>query len=151
VIIVEGELDKLSLEEAGYRNVVSVPSGALPPRRVSAAAGGGAPAAPAGHRQLDAKFAFVARAEAALAGAAILLAVDADAPGLALAEELARRLGRGRCRLLRWPTGCKDANDFLMGADLAAAGLEGGGEPNPGRLCEYVRSNAVPMPPESLV
>lgn len=32
VIIVEGEMDKLSLEEAGFRNVVSVPDGA--PARV---------------------------------------------------------------------------------------------------------------------
>ena len=28
IIIVEGELDKLAMEEAGYRNVVSVPDGA---------------------------------------------------------------------------------------------------------------------------
>lgn len=36
VIIVEGEMDKLSLEEAGFRNVVSVPDGA--PARVKARA-----------------------------------------------------------------------------------------------------------------
>lgn len=34
VIIVEGEMDKLSLEEAGFQNVVSVPDGA--PARVKA-------------------------------------------------------------------------------------------------------------------
>lgn len=28
IIIVEGEMDKLALEEAGYTNVVSVPDGA---------------------------------------------------------------------------------------------------------------------------
>ncbi len=28
VIIVEGEMDKLSLEEAGFKNVMSVPDGA---------------------------------------------------------------------------------------------------------------------------
>jgi twinkle protein len=30
IIIVEGEIDKLSMEEAGYRNCVSVPDGAPP-------------------------------------------------------------------------------------------------------------------------
>lgn len=33
----------------------------------------------------------------------IVLATDADAPGLALAEELARRLGRERCHRVAWP------------------------------------------------
>ena len=34
IIIVEGEMDKLALEEAGFRHVVSVPDGA-PPRSFS--------------------------------------------------------------------------------------------------------------------
>jgi twinkle protein len=46
------------------------------------------------------------------------LAVDADEPGQALAEELARRLGRNRCWRVRWPDSgdapCKDANEVLL-------------------------------------
>ena len=57
----------------------------------------------------------------------IILATDSDAPGQALAEELARRLGRDRCWRVRWPTtddkgdqqgqaelARKDANEVLM-------------------------------------
>jgi twinkle protein len=43
----------------------------------------------------------------------IILAGDMDPAGLALREELARRLGRHRCWLVVWPDGCKDACDTL--------------------------------------
>jgi twinkle protein len=133
---VEGELDKLALYEAGVRNAVSVPGGALPPRRVAPAA---PPAAAQADRRLAAKFSFLRRAGPELAGARrIVLATDADVPGQALAEELARRLGRGRCALLRWPDGCKDANDALL--VLGPAGLRA-----------WVARAAQAMPAESLV
>ncbi len=54
----------------------------------------------------------------------IILAVDGDGPGQALAEELARRFGKERCWRVYWPdsgdTPCKDANDGLLthGADV---------------------------------
>jgi twinkle protein len=55
----------------------------------------------------------------------VILATDNDAPGNALAEELARRLGRERCWRVRWPGNVhegaqlqpdyrKDANEVLM-------------------------------------
>jgi len=66
--------------------------------------------------------------------AKIVIATDNDGPGNALAEELARRLGRERCWRVKWPGvdapggRRKDANEVLMqdGADalrgmLAAA------------------------------
>jgi twinkle protein len=85
-VIVEGELDKLALEEAGIRNVVSVPDGA--PEKVKA----GEP------NPEDAKFAFLANcAEYLDRPDSIILAVDNDRPGQALGEELARRLGKERC------------------------------------------------------
>jgi twinkle protein len=113
VIIVEGEPDKLALEEAGIRNAVSVPDGA-----------------PAGLKASesdpeDGKFAFLANCAEHLERLdRIILAVDNDGPGLALAEELARRLGKERCWRVRWPDSgdvrCKDANDVLVthGADV---------------------------------
>ncbi|KAL1320666.1 hypothetical protein HN51_065347 [Arachis hypogaea] len=114
VIIVEGEIDKLSLEEAGFQNCVSVPGGApgkvskdLPPIEKDTA-----------YQYLwnwKEYFDKVVR---------IILATDNDPPGRALADELAKRLGQERCWQVHWPkkddTNCfKDANEVLkyMGAD----------------------------------
>ncbi|CAL9075667.1 unnamed protein product [Musa textilis] len=110
VIIVEGEIDKLSMEEAGYRNCVSVPDGA--PAQVSKE-----PPAAAGE---DTKFQYLWNCKEYLEKASrIILATDADGPGQALAEELARRLGKERCLRVKWPEKdatevCKDANEVLM-------------------------------------
>jgi twinkle protein len=106
-IIVEGELDKLALEVAGYRNVLSVPDGA--PEKVGDGDRG----------PTDVKFSYLANCADQLERLTrIILAVDADGPGLALEEELARRLGKERCWRVRWPDGndapSKDANDVLM-------------------------------------
>jgi twinkle protein len=107
VVIVEGEPDKLALDEAGVRNVVSVPDGA--PAQVKA----GEPCPG------DARFSYIANCIGYLDRLdRIVLAVDSDRPGLALAEELARRLGKERCWRVRWPdasdTLCKDANETLL-------------------------------------
>lgn len=109
VIIVEGEMDVLSLREAGFSNVLSVPDGA--PQQVRD--GEIDP-------DEDAKFEYVWNCRDELASVEkIILATDADAPGRALAEELARRLGRERCWRVDWPTANdaqrKDANEVLVG------------------------------------
>jgi twinkle protein len=102
-VIVEGECDKLALDEAGIRYVASVPDGA--PNAVK----DGPP------DNDDRKFAFLRNCVDHLARLKrIIVAVDADGPGQALAEELARRLGRERCWRVRWPEGCKGANDVLL-------------------------------------
>ena len=41
------------------------------------------------------------------------LAGDNDGPGKGAMDELARRLGRHKCWVVKWPEGCKDANDAL--------------------------------------
>jgi twinkle protein len=124
-VIVEGECDKLALEEAGIRHVVSVPDGA--PDKVKA----GDP------DPEDAKFAFLANCTEYLDRLdRITLAVDADGPGRALAEELARRLGKERCWRVGWPDSgdvqCKDANETLLthGADVLRECIEAA-EPYP--------------------
>jgi 5S rRNA maturation endonuclease (ribonuclease M5) len=38
----------------------------------------------------------------------ICLAVDADAAGETLANELARRLGRNKCKITKWPRDWRD-------------------------------------------
>ena len=94
VIIVEGEMDKLALEQAGFKNVVSVPDGA--PARVK---DGDLPPA-----SEDTKYSYLWNCRAWLDQAVrVVIATDNDAPGDALAEELARRLGRERCWRVRWP------------------------------------------------
>lgn len=99
LIIVEGEIDKLSIETAGFINCVSVPDGAPAPET----------------KNYTNKFSFLEGCDEFLSGfKQIILAVDNDAPGQTLEEELARRLGRERCSRIQWPEGCKDANEVLV-------------------------------------
>lgn len=101
LVIVEGEIDVLSAKEAGIENVVSVP--------------GGAPLKVADGKVLpseDKKFAFVWNARELLdAVPYVVLATDQDPPGQALAEELARRIGKDKCRLAKFDS--KDFNEIL--------------------------------------
>lgn len=96
LIWVEGEIDKLSMEVAGFASCVSVPDGAPTPNT----------------KNYDSKFDFMDAPELERAKHHII-AVDNDEPGVRLEEELLRRLGRDVCRVVRWPEGCKDANDVL--------------------------------------
>lgn len=117
IVWVEGEIDKLSCEVAGFTNVVSVPDGAPAPDAKNYAT----------------KFSFLESAESIISAAdKHILAVDADAPGQALQEELARRIGREKCYRVIWPDGIKDANECLVnvGADFLRSCLEGA-EPYP--------------------
>jgi len=93
-IITEGEIDCLSLYEAGYHNAVSVPNGA-------------------GTGTLQLKYLdncwqyFEDKTQ-------IIIFTDNDNPGTQLKEELARRLGKDRCLYITFPDDCKDANDVLI-------------------------------------
>jgi len=101
IIIVEGEIDALTLHEAGIENVLSVPGGA--PVKVA----DGKVAA-----SEDKKFAFVWNAREVLEKAPyVVLATDQDIPGQALAEELARRIGKEKCRLAKFQA--KDLNEVF--------------------------------------
>jgi twinkle protein len=105
IVIVEGEMDKLALEEAGFASVVSVPDGA--PGKVRDG--------PVPDPSEDRKFEYLWNCRAALDPVSrIVVAADSDAPGQALAEELARRLGKERCFRVQWPEGRKDANEVLQ-------------------------------------
>ncbi len=46
--------------------------------------------------------------------AEIILAMDTDKRGVALRDELVRRLGVDRCKVVAWGEGCKDANEYLL-------------------------------------
>lgn len=98
-IIVEGEIDKLSFDEAGFKNCISVPDGAPTPNT----------------KDYASKFNFLNSAEEVLGKVkTFYIAVDNDEPGKRLEEELTRRLGRERCMKVTFPDGCKDANDVLV-------------------------------------
>lgn len=107
LVIVEGEIDALTLIECGIPNAVSVPSGA--PIKVSD--GKVAPSE-------DKKFSFVWDAFETIEKLPyVVIAVDTDVAGQALAEELARRIGKDKCRIAK--SGFKDLNDAFLaeGAD----------------------------------
>lgn len=102
IIIVEGEIDALTLLECGVKNVLSVPSGA--PMKV---VDGKADASE------DKKFSFVWKAHDVLSAVPyVTIATDNDSAGQALAEELARRIGKDRCRIAK--STFKDLNEALL-------------------------------------
>ena len=92
-VIVEGEMDVLSYHEAGIQNVISVPNGAT-----------------LNHNNLDYLDNCIDYFEDK---EKIILAVDADEAGVALQNELIRRLGAEVCFLINF-VDCKDANEYLL-------------------------------------
>lgn len=99
LVWVEGECDKLAVEVAGIRQCVSVPNGAPPP----------------GSKNYEALLSFLdADRDKLEAIETHVLAVDNDPAGNALEAELARRLNIEKCLRVRWPEGCKDANEVLL-------------------------------------
>lgn len=97
-VIVEGEIDKLSVEVAGILSCVSVPDGA--PSETA--------------KDYASKFSFLeADREVLESVREWIIAVDNDGPGKRLEDELSRRLGREKCKRVTWPGDCKDANDVL--------------------------------------
>ena len=91
IIIVEGEIDKLSYEEAGYTNCVSVPNGA------------------------NIKMDYLDTCKEYFKNVKkIFISTDNDEKGIELEKELSRRLGRDRCYKVSYPDDCKDANDVLV-------------------------------------
>lgn len=97
--IVEGEMDALSLIQAGIKNVVSVPNGAtISTNNLS---------------YLDNCFEyFINKKE-------IILWVDNDIAGRKLKYDLAERLGFDRCKYIEIEE-CKDANEYLIKHGLNA-------------------------------
>lgn len=100
IIFVEGEMDVLALHECGITNVVSLPDGA--PKEAK-------------FREDDKRFDALKESADLLAQAEkVIIAVDMDQAGQALAQELAHRFGKDRCYLVNWMGDNKDANDALI-------------------------------------
>jgi twinkle protein len=90
-IITEGEMDALSFYECGRHDVVSVPNGAN-----------------ANLSYLDDYIDDYFDDKET-----IFIASDTDTKGVLLRDELLRRFGPERCRVLEYGEGCKDANEHL--------------------------------------
>lgn len=90
-VIVEGEIDCLSMYEAGVHNCVSVPNGAN-----------------SNLKYIDNSYEYFLKKEK------IILATDNDEAGTNLKNELIARFGNDKCYLVDFPDDCKDANDVLI-------------------------------------
>ena len=91
-VITEGEMDALSFVECGRLDVVSVPNGA--------------------NANLDYLDDYL---EQYFDDKEIIyIAVDTDTKGVVLRDELMRRFGVERCRVVEYGEGCKDANEHLI-------------------------------------
>lgn len=90
-IITEGEMDTLSFIECGRKDVVSVPNGANSTEWLD-----------------DYMEDYFENKQT------IYIAVDTDTKGVQLRDELLRRFGMERCRVVDYGDGCKDANEHLM-------------------------------------
>ena len=100
-IITEGEMDAASFVTIGRRDVVSVPSGAN-----------------SNLTWLD-RFIPTHFEDKKT----IYIAVDEDSAGLKLRDELLRRLGTERCRIVHFGPGCKDANEHLAQFGAESLGI----------------------------
>ena len=97
-IITEGEMDALSFLVAGFDNVVSVPNGAQKNLTYL-------------DDFIETHFENKSR---------IYIASDTDAKGLELRNELVRRFGEEKCRIVTYGEGCKDANELLQRGGVEA-------------------------------
>lgn len=96
-VVCEGEIDAMSFYEAGIR-AWSLPHGAINPSTKIA----------------DGKLDVLTSLSNDELKHGIVIATDGDEPGLATAEEIARRIGKDISFTVTWPLKCKDANDVLL-------------------------------------
>lgn len=115
LIITEGEIDALSVLQAGFARVISVPDGA--------------PAEAIGDKETT-KYSYLDSIRPLLSVERvreIILAVDGDAAGANLLQDLSIRLGRYRCKFLTYPKNPEDMSQRLkdLNAVLTRFGQKG--------------------------
>lgn len=90
IIITEGEIDLLTWVENGYSNVISPPNGAKGKNL----------------EYLDTSIDLFNNIET------VYLGLDLDLPGIECRDELIRRIGHEKCRIISY-LNCKDANEYF--------------------------------------
>lgn len=94
-VIVEGEVDALTVHQCGCKFVISVPNGAS--------------------KGVQQNLSYLDNCWDVFEGVKqVVLMVDNDEVGRALRDELARRIGREKCLKVDWPDDVKDANEMLL-------------------------------------
>ncbi|MHB9879111.1 AAA family ATPase [Pacificimonas sp. ICDLI1SI03] len=102
IIITEGEWDAIAAIQSGLIYTLSVPNGA-PSKQSSDVMD-----------ETASRYQFLWRSRELLDKVgSIVLAVDGDPPGRALAADLARWFGPDRCKSIQYPEGTKDLNEVL--------------------------------------
>ena len=137
IYIVEGEMDALSLVEAGV------------PRHAVLSVVGGAPANKTESPTEAKRYGYIADArDSGMSRCTrFILVTDRDDPGRHLRADLAQVLGAAHCHWVEWPEGVKDANDALQqwGAEDLSLYLREGVKPYP--IEGIYRLSEIPEPP----
>lgn len=117
--ITEGEMDTLTLIECGYEHAISAPAGG-------------------GNTNLEFLDDFIDSHFEPLDY--IYICVDNDSVGMGFRRELIRRFGEDRCRIIDYPSPCKDINEVLMkyGKDAVKKCIENYTELRPDGIQELV-------------
>jgi twinkle protein len=113
----EGEIDCLTWETCGYKNILSVPQGAPSPDA----------------KNFEHEFDYIndKYVQSVITEADInIFSTDNDVPGIKLRNHLALILGKEKCKYINYPVGYKDINEVFKGVDkddkkLPALGKEG--------------------------
>lgn len=103
LVITEGEMDCVVALQLGFF-AVSVPDGA--------------PAEAIGDKETP-KYDYLDDIPPEITN--IIIAADSDVPGAALLHDLSIRLGKHRCRWVKYPDGCKDLNEVIYKHGAQAA------------------------------
>lgn len=144
-IITEGEIDALSFEQAGFKNAISVPEGGINPNTKNLANK---------MKFIDNSYEYLKHIEK------FYLALDSDEVGLTMREEIARRFGKDKCYIIKFPDDCKDANDVLVKYSVTELiACYGNAEPYPiegvhrvkdhYEIIKHIHENGYPVGPHS--
>lgn len=99
LIITEGLEDAIAAIQSGFLRTISVPNGA--------------PKDALGDEETE-RYGFLDKAPGLALAKEIILCTDGDGPGASLMSDLSLRLGRHRCKWVKYPVGCKDLNEVLV-------------------------------------
>jgi twinkle protein len=111
IIWTEGEIDCLTWETCGYKNVLSVPQGAPNPDA----------------KNFDKEFDYIndKYVQSVIAEAEMhIFSTDNDAPGHMLKKQLALIIGKEKCKYINYPTSYKDINEVFKGVNKEEKKLE---------------------------